>query len=42
LRLNTEAGQAARLALTIPSIEIGFYWYSSLERIIITGIRNEA
>jgi len=42
LRNNTAAGTAARLARTIPSIEIGFYWYSSLERIIITGIRNEA
>jgi len=42
LKDNTAAGQAARLAYTIPSIEIGFYWYSSLEKIIITGIRNEA
>jgi len=42
LKNNTAAGQAARAARTIPSIEIGFYWYSSLERIIITGIRNEA
>lgn len=42
LKNNTSAGQAARLARTIPSIEIGFYWYSSLEKITITGIRNEA
>lgn len=42
LKNNTAAGQAARAARTIPSIEIGFYWYSSLEKIIITGIRNEA
>jgi len=39
---NTAAGQAARAAREIPSIEIGFYWYSSLEKITITGIRNEA
>lgn len=42
LKNNTAAGRAARLARTIPSIEIGFYWFSSLERIVITGIRNEA
>lgn len=42
LKNNTSAGQDARAARTIPSIEIGFYWYSSLEKIIITGIRNEA
>jgi len=42
LKDNTAAGIAARAARTIPSIEIGFYWYSSLEKIIITGIRNEA
>ena len=42
LKNNTAAGTAARLSRTIPSIEIGFYWWSSLERIIITGIRNEA
>ena len=42
LKNNTAAGIAARAAYTIPSIEIGFYWFSSLEKIIITGIRNEA
>jgi len=42
LKANNAAGQAARAARTIPSIEIGFYWYSSLEKITITGIRNEA
>lgn len=42
LKNNTSAGQDARAAREIPSIEIGFYWYSSLESIIITGIRNEA
>jgi len=42
LKNNTTAGQSARATRTIPSIEIGFYWYSSLEKIIITGIRNEA
>lgn len=42
LRKNTQAGRDARAARTIPSIEIGFYWFSSLEKIIITGIRNEA
>lgn len=42
LKNNTSAGQDARAAREIPSIEIGFYWYSSLEKIIITGIRNEA
>jgi hypothetical protein len=42
LKNNTQAGSDARAARTIPSIEIGFYWYSSLEKIIITGIRNEA
>jgi len=42
LKNNTAAGRAARAAREIPSIEIGFYWYSSLEKITITGIRNEA
>ena len=42
LKVNNAAGQAARLAFEIPSITIGFYWFSSLERIVITGIRNEA
>jgi len=42
LKNNTATGQAARATRTIPSIEIGFYWYSSLEKIIITSIRNEA
>jgi len=42
LKNNTAAGQAARAARTIPAIEIGFYWWSSLEKIIITSIRNEA
>lgn len=42
LKNNTAAGSAARLAREIPSIEIGFYWFSSLEKITITGIRNEA
>lgn len=42
LKNNTAAGSQARAAREIPSIEIGFYWYSSLEKITITGIRNEA
>lgn len=42
LKANNAAGKAARAAREIPSIEIGFYWYSSLEKITITGIRNEA
>lgn len=42
LKNNTAAGKAARAAREIPSIEIGFYWYSSLEKITITGLRNEA
>ena len=42
LKNNTAAGRAARAARTIPAIEIGFYWYSSLEKIIVTGIQNEA
>jgi len=42
LKNNTDAGKAARLAREIPSIEIGFYWFSSLEKITITSIRNEA
>ena len=42
LRKNTSAGQDARAARLIPSIEIGFFWFSSLEKIIITSIRNEA
>lgn len=42
LKNNTSAGQDARAAREIPSIEIGFYWYSTLEKITITGIRNEA
>lgn len=42
LKSNTAAGQAARAAREIPSIQIGFYWYSSLERITITSIGNVA
>lgn len=36
------AATTARLAYEIPSTEIGFYWYSSLEKIRITSVKNEA
>jgi len=39
---NNAAATAARLKYEIPAIEIGYYWYSSLERIVITSVKNEA
>lgn len=42
LKNNTAAGKAARAAMEIPSCEAGFYWFSHLERIVITSIKNEA
>lgn len=42
LKANNAAGKAARAAREIPSIEIGFLWFSTLEKITITGIKNEA
>jgi len=39
---NNAAATAARLKYEIPATEIGFYWFSSLERIVITSVKNEA
>lgn len=42
LKNNTYAGRLARQQNIIPAIEIEYYWNTSLEKIIITKVTNEA
>jgi len=42
LKNNTAAGRIARAQHAIPAAEIEYYWYTTLEKIIITRVSNEA
>jgi len=42
LKDNTAAGRIARAQRMIPAAEIEFYWYTTIEKIIITRVSNEA
>ena len=42
LKNNTAAGRVARAQRMIPAAEIEFYWYTTIEKIIITRVSNEA
>jgi len=42
LKNNTAAGRLARAQMTVPSIEITYEWYPSVEKIIITSVDNVA
>lgn len=39
---NTAAGRLARSQNLIPAVEIEYYWYPTVEKIIITKVTNEA
>lgn len=42
LKNNTAAGKIARAQHIIPAAEIEYYWYTTVEKIIITKVTNEA
>jgi hypothetical protein len=42
LKDNTAAGRIARQQRTIPAAVIEYYWYTTIEKIIITKVSNEA
>lgn len=39
---NTAAGRIARAQHIIPAVEVEYYWYPTVEKIIITRVSNEA
>ena len=39
---NTAAGRVARAQRMIPAATIEYYWYTTIEKIIITKVTNEA